>query len=124
MKTKTVLIFIISYIIAMLNCSLTFAQEPAVSREYISRKSGGDINREERVSVNYSGLQIGAGDKLRVVFLDAGYSVLEEYEVDVSGISETETYYNPEILGGTAYIHIGVISENGAYSGITVPMEI
>lgn len=110
----------------MLPGGLCLAAEPAVTREYISRKIGGVKSEEEKLCVDYGNLRIEHGDFLRISFLDESDSVIEEYETEVSfdSLLQNEMFFKSHTLEGTEYIEIEFIGSGYESGVIKLPFKI
>lgn len=127
MKIKISLsIIIASLVLNLLPCGLCLAAEPEVTREYISRKIGGERSEEEKVCADYKNLRIEQGDYIRVSFYNSRGSLIEECEMELSvnDMNKNEMRFNPKTLQGTSYIEIDFICSEYESTGIRIPFKI
>ena len=116
---------VVLIITAILFCSPCLAAEPAVEREYIARSVDGVKSCEERVSVDYMGLALGDGDRIRITFYDSGDAVLDTYEL----VLYEDTPLNEEIsfgsasLGSADYVYIEIIGSGCDPCGIGLSLK-
>ena len=127
MKIKLILMLVlVSLISTIIPCGSCLAAEPEVTREYISRKIGGEKSSEEKLSVDYKNLRIEQGCYLIVSFLDNYGLKLKEYEFDMASdeLSENKLSFGNDKLQGVKYVEVGIVASGCEYSGIKLPFEI
>lgn len=119
---------LISMIIAfaMFPCSLCYAAEPTVTRDYITRKFRGEKTTEEKILVNYSELKMEQGDYVTVSFYDKADNILETFKIEMSvtELFENEMFFSPDELRGTAYVEIKFVGPGYNGDGIKLPLNI
>ena len=127
MKTKIlILMSIVSLMLTILPCNLSYAQKPEITRQYISRKIGGENSTEEKVKVDYTNLQIKKGVTLRVSFLNANNAKIGEYLVDISSdaLIQNKLFIDSERFKGTKNIEIEITGSNAEFDRIKFPFQI
>lgn len=126
MKIKFIsLITVVNLILVFLSQGLCFAAQPAVSREYISRKTDGVKTTEETVNVDYKNLFIGSLDYVKISFLDEEKETLYEYDFGLyDDVLQNEISFKSERFQGTEYIRIEMNCAGNNHDTVIFPFEI
>ena len=128
MKTKIALI----PIIASLMCAVIpynpcqAADKPLVTREYITKKSGGEIKSQEKVCASYQALRIEDGIYANVRFYATnGYMVKEcQLALAKGGLLPDELLIDIRDLKGVTYAMIDIVGPDSILNGVKIPFEI
>lgn len=128
MRSKRILTFaVISLLCAVMphNVSLA-AKEPLVTREYISRKIGGETGNEEKLCVSYQDLHTVNGYYAKITFFGQSNIKLKECEIAMNcgDALPNELAFNTQSLQGCRYVQIDIIAPGYNFTGIRVPFEI
>ena len=126
MKIKFIsLITVVNLILVFLPQGLCFAAQPAVSREYISRKTYGVKTTEETVNVDYKNLFISSLDYVKISFLDGEKETLYEYDFGLyDDLLQNEISFKSERFQGTEYIRIEMNCAGNDLDTVELPFEI
>lgn len=126
MKIKFIsLITVVNLILVFLPQRLCFAAQPAVSREYISRKTDGVKTTEETVNVDYKNLFISSLDYVKISFLDGEKETLYEYDFGLyDDLLQNEISFKSERFQGTEYIRIEMNCAGNNHDTVIFPFEI
>ena len=128
MKNKIALI----PVIASLMCAVIpanpcrAASEPLVVREYITKKSGGEIQSREKVCASYPELHIVTGFYAKVRFFAAnGYMVKEcQLALTKGEALPDELLIDIQELKGVAYAMVEIVGPDGNLGGTKIPFDI
>lgn len=125
MKIKFIPLIAIVNLILTLLPTLCLGAQPAVSREYISRKTDGIKTTEETVNAEYKNLFIGSNDYVRISFLDGNKEPLYEYDFGLyDDILQNEISFKSERFLGTEYISIEMNCAGNSLDAVIFPFEI
>ena len=102
------------------------ADKPLVTREYITKKSGGETHSQEKISASYQQLQVASGFYARVRFFASNGYMVNECQVALTKGEQLpdELLIDVRDLKGVTYAMIDIVGPDSILNGVKIPFEI